>query len=602
VLAAVLVGAASNASAIMDATTECLAEFDGVEESLANGGALTCDDCDPACDDDGQASTNGACTFNLRVCLNQAEGTCEAGDLRKVKVKKVSGNCKVTGLKPTPSGTSSVCGAFTNLTVKLKKKGQKPGKCKIQVMTSAKSRPKRVDKDTLTLTCNPQPSSCPTTTTSTSSTVTTTSTTSTTIDCCSSGTQLEFVTDPPSATVSGTVQSTGSCSAPDPAGTPCDSDADCTDMCNGPPVTTLNLTSGGLYFGGNGVGVPLPNQVPDLGVSLLNITSCAAGEFDLAATDEADVGGDKPWRRCTSGPSVQSPEYPGKPGCLFGPPLPIPNGATSVCIVNRVSADAAGGGTCGGATNDLALPLFSDLYLTGPTLGDAPCPRCLDGGGTCSPGTNCCESGPNVNQPCVPGSTLTGVSHPTSHDCPPPDPYIGSLPIPFNLGTGTQTKTATDFLAMNQVFCGFCGRSSGSQPYDFRGVCTGGTEDGKTCNSGVCANCVTTAACVAAGGSCAPTACTADADCSSFTAGCGNTSISACNRCRQRTSGAFGAGQAQTITENGSPADGVGTDPRPATLVSVFCIPPSFNGTVDANGDLPGPGAVSLPGKVRLLP
>jgi hypothetical protein len=202
-----------------------------------------------------------------------------------------------------------------------------------------------------------------------------------------------------------------------------------------------------------------------------------------------------------------------------------------------------------------------------------------------------------VNQPCVPGSTLSDASNPTSHDCPPPAPYIGSLPIPFNLGTGTQTKTATDFLAMTQVFCGFCGQAAGSQPSAFRGVCAGGTADGAVCNT---ASSLTT--CISGGGSCNATSCTADANCSGFTAGCGATGTAACNRCRQRTSGAFGAGAAQTITENGSPSAGVGSDLRPARLVSVFCIPPSFDQTVDANGDLPGPGAVSLPGNVRLLP
>src|SRR5207249_10137267 len=39
-----------------------------------------------------------------------------------------------------------------------------------------------------------------------------------------------------------------------------------------------------------------------------------------------------------------------------------------------------------------------------------------------------------------------------------------------------------------------------------------------------------------------------------------------------------------------------------STLVSIFCIQPTFNATVDAAGDLPGPGAVSLPGTAQLLP
>ncbi len=41
---------------------------------------------------------------------------------------------------------------------------------------------------------------------------------------------------------------------------------------------------------------------------------------------------------------------------------------------------------------------------------------------------------------------------------------------------------------------------------------------------------------------------------------------------------------------------------KPSTLVSVFCVPPTFNALVDNSADLPGPGAVALPGQSQLLP
>ena len=88
---------------------------------------------------------------------------------------------------------------------------------------------------------------------------------------------------------------------------------------------------------------------------------------------------------------------------------------------------------------------------------------------------------------------------------------------------------------------------------------------------------------------------TADSDCTAAP----NTS------CRQRNSGAFGpnGGPARTITETGTqPACLTDGMPHSATLVSVFCIPPSYNSTVDAAGDLPGPGAVALTGEAQLLP
>jgi hypothetical protein len=61
--------------------------------------------------------------------------------------------------------------------------------------------------------------------------------------------------------------------------------------------------------------------------------------------------------------------------------------------------------------------------------------------------------------------------------------------------------------------------------------------------------------------------------------------------------GCFGKDTCRTITENGASAGAItaGT-PASATLAAVFCIGATGNGLVDASADLPGPGAVSLPG------
>jgi hypothetical protein len=37
-----------------------------------------------------------------------------------------------------------------------------------------------------------------------------------------------------------------------------------------------------------------------------------------------------------------------------------------------------------------------------------------------------------------------------------------------------------------------------------------------------------------------------------------------------------------------------------ATLASIFCIPATNNLLIDASANLPGPGAIALPGTVRL--
>ena len=62
--------------------------------------------------------------------------------------------------------------------------------------------------------------------------------------------------------------------------------------------------------------------------------------------------------------------------------------------------------------------------------------------------------------------------------------------------------------------------------------------------------------------------------------------------------GCFGSAACTSITENGVPyAFGITPgNPAPATLASVFCVAATGNGLVDASADLPGPGAVSLPG------
>jgi hypothetical protein len=66
----------------------------------------------------------------------------------------------------------------------------------------------------------------------------------------------------------------------------------------------------------------------------------------------------------------------------------------------------------------------------------------------------------------------------------------------------------------------------------------------------------------------------------------------------QPHAGCFGQPTCVSITENGAVAGPVSTGvPASGTLASVFCIAATGNGLVDATADLPGPGAVSLPGQ-----
>ena len=73
--------------------------------------------------------------------------------------------------------------------------------------------------------------------------------------------------------------------------------------------------------------------------------------------------------------------------------------------------------------------------------------------------------------------------------------------------------------------------------------------------------------------------------------------------CEQRNDGAFGKDAATTITMTGTPAGSISDRAEhTGTLLSTFCIPPTFAPSIDVVAALPGPGATSFPSKIRLRP
>ena len=134
---------------------ECLLEFREQASGLAvTDGASLC-----------QTATGNLCTFDLQVCVN-AEG-CTPVDLKHKNIR-ASGHCGPVGkVRAKANGTTSVCGSFVGVKVRLKKHGQKAGKCVIHAKA-------KTDRDTLTLNCQPSSSPCATTTTNTTSGATTT--------------------------------------------------------------------------------------------------------------------------------------------------------------------------------------------------------------------------------------------------------------------------------------------------------------------------------------------------------------------------------------------------------------------------------------------
>src|SRR5438094_671765 len=345
-----------------------------------------------------------------------------------------------------------------------------------------------------------------------------------------------------------------------------------------------------------------------MGQSLTKVAACTGTALNLAATTVADVGGTHPERSCTS------------MGCLFGPPLPIPNPAsppTSVCVINAVAADASGTADCSSGASAVSPPLTSILYLDGDLFPpDASGDHCVGGtnpgavctanatctgGGFCSVGVQVCpicagdgkcHGGANDGGACTPADSPLNASFPTSHDCAPPATNnIGSLPIAFALTTGTTTMTAGNYNAnaqctaamqpfncctgagagtcvgQNNASCGFC-RDSNAKGTGAKTGCFEGDP---------AAACPHNAACTMGPPTPQPFRCctgagTGTCDQPTFKAcSVGGVTVAACTDgngawpdCEQRDAGAFGPGEsgAQTITETGVPARAVGAGQR----------------------------------------
>jgi hypothetical protein len=333
-------------------------------------------------------------------------------------------------------------------------------------------------------------------------------------------------------------------------------------------VTVSNINCAGLYTGGGGNSVPLPFAVPDLGQAISAITLCEDQTATLGSTTSDETGSN---RNCTN------------TGCLFGAPLAVPNTSTtptSVCVTNTASEPLTGTAVCDTGVTDVVLPLSSEIFLTGDKLGGVtgiqPCPLCAG-----DPNSPTCIGGPNNGMACTAGTTAINVSYPTSHDCPPDDSdSIGSLPVAFSLKSGTVTWTGT--VATNDT-----GSTASNSTRVFSGFCRDKALPGGTGSFDVNAT---------AGGQfqqCWENGMAVGTACSE--------ALNNAESCEQRTQGAFGPNGSgnRTITAIGS-ATSILEGPAFGTLVSVFSIPPTFDATIDGAGDLPGPGAVALPGTASL--
>jgi hypothetical protein len=108
-----------------------------------------------------QVASGHICTFNLALCVNEPQQGCTASSFQKKKFTAM-GHCgPVRQVSVSPSGTSSVCGAFTGVKVRTRSSGKKEGRCRIMAAVRTGKTNARTDVDHLLLKCEPPTGSCP---------------------------------------------------------------------------------------------------------------------------------------------------------------------------------------------------------------------------------------------------------------------------------------------------------------------------------------------------------------------------------------------------------------------------------------------------------
>src|SRR5919198_2607074 len=129
----------------------------------------------------------------------------------------------------------------------------------------------------------------------------------------------------------------------------------CGDLESATGTQLLTLDCSKLYIGGGGAGAVPPGTVPDYGTTKYKVC-CRRHKLFLSAATATDTGSN---RDCSG------------VGCLYGPPLPIPNPtvpALSTCVINEVATDATGTASCDTGSASTSIPLTSHVFLKGDML------------------------------------------------------------------------------------------------------------------------------------------------------------------------------------------------------------------------------------------
>lgn len=272
-------------------------------------------------------------------------------------------------------------------------------------------------------------------------------------------------------------------------------------------------------------------------------------------------------------------------GTTFGSPLPLSAGGVSSCVTNEFREAITGTYNCATGCGESSVKLLSRVFLV--LDQDKPCPPCVgdpvpnDGlkEGTCdggrTPGAACDVGG--ISDLFQNAGGAPPDAGRTSNDCLPSGSSVGELNIDLNpLTTGTVEVSSSVNCLSNAFPEGSC-------------YCAGQVQPNACVPDGVCP----------ASGVCEQNP--PDGVCSGQTYR--QCDLSAGNRDCEDTFPGAGTCQAQprpcfssTISRTGQ----CGTET--GVLASIFCIPATRAAAINTVAGLPGPGAVTLPGRQERVP
>jgi hypothetical protein len=142
-------------------SVDCLVEYFGLAQSEDLQGRISCQDGDAACDHD--ATENGQCAFDVRVCLNQTDPllpACTASGVESFNISRAAGDSELAALQSSvrallPS-SSPGCTGTQRITVPLGGTTEAPlaGRRFIRSVAGGAN---GKDADRILLSCNPPP-------------------------------------------------------------------------------------------------------------------------------------------------------------------------------------------------------------------------------------------------------------------------------------------------------------------------------------------------------------------------------------------------------------------------------------------------------------